>query len=773
MAGWKRALVGCLFLSACDGACVQGVGGVPGGFANGELIDRAAQIRATDRGLATVAALLEDEVRRETPTFSIDVCPGCTINGAFDTLALVPITDGVRITMGTQLTSAPISVEVSPNVSCLVSVAGPAELVFDAQLAPRSSSESQLALDVLAASVVVPASTVTLEDTCAASTAALATAIGDAAAAPALGFGRTAVGRLLGQVCDVDADCASGATCRDNHYCVAGERVLLDPLTFDQRIELPSLFASAGYGTSAATNVDTWVGVGGASDADPNGVTLGVQAAARPVSANARCAAPTPSPRARPSFATPPALPSDGVADLDFDGTRETEFDIALGLSRAHLEQLVWSTYQTGVICGRVTERDISDLNTGTLELIIPSLRFLTRGHLFPWSEKPARLSIWLASEPEVALGSGKVADVGAPMLPEDNLVVLTLRDLTIELNVLVEERFVRVATIALDVSLGLGVTVTPDQELVPVIGSGFADLISNVRVTNSELLTDPPASIASAIPTLVQLGLFEILGPQDPIALPSVPGLDTEILGIRSEEAAGVYENVVVYAALAPPGTGNLAERAHTTASIVDVAIPETAAFAVTNVDGPQLPRVTLALDEAYEHQVRVDGGWWSTFTRGAIRVVSEPAFLLQGTHTIEVRSRVPGASATLDPSGVKLHVNIDSEPPVLTAEIVDGGLSISARDRISRDRVRVFVEDETRVVEVVPDADGFVAWSVAPGRLVVRAEDEAGRVAEVQLQASSPVVTSEPASCTTAPGQAPAWIVVLLAAVAWRRRR
>ncbi len=822
----RGAILFCFLASACDGACVEGRGGVPGGFASSDLIDRAAQIRATDRGLETVAALLQDEVRRElvapcasacpigfvgpsgpiaascvnqvcreggasAPYFALPVpsstgggaivCPSgdCVIDGRFESLAIAPNASGVRVTLGAQLVTS-VDAQVA-GVDCVATLAAaPADVVLNAQLAPRSSGATQLALDVTSAAVTLAPGALALTApsgdaqeaaTCAAATAAVTTALTSGASDAALAFGRATVGRLLGQVCDVDADCPSGATCHGAHFCAEGTRALLDPLTFDQRIALPSIFASAGYGTSAATEVDTWLGIGGAVDTDAAGVTLGVRAGAEPVTPDARCAAPTPSPRSRPGFVAPAPLAATDLADLDFDGTPETEFDIALGLSRAHLEQLVWSTYQTGLICGRVTERDISDLNTGTLELIIPSLRFLTRGHLFPWSEKPARLSIWLASEPELALGSGRLADVGSPMRPEDNLVVLTLRDLTIELNVLVEERFVRVATITLDVSLGLGASVTPDQELVPVIGSGFADLISNVRVTNSELLTDPPASIASAIPTLVQLGLFEVLGPQDPIALPAVPGLDTEVLGLRSEAVGGTYENVVVYAALTPPATGALREQAETTASIVEVEIPPTADFA----GGKALPRVTLALDEAYEHQVRVDGGWWSTFTRGGTRTIAEPAFLLQGTHTIEVRSRVPGEAASLDPSPVKLNVRIDSEPPVLRASIVEGGLSIVARDRISRERVRIFVEDEAGAREVVPDADGFVAWTVRDGALVVRAEDEAGLVSVVELQSAEvdEVAAEAPASCATTGG--PSWLVLaglVVLARRWRRR-
>ncbi|CAN0586282.1 unnamed protein product, partial [Laminaria digitata] len=85
-------------------------------------------------------------------------------------------------------------------------------------------------------------------------------------------------------------------------------------------------------------------------------------------------------------------------------------------------------------------------------------------------------------------------------------------------------------------------------------------------------------------------------------------------------------------------------------------------------------------------EHQLRVDGGPWGPFFLGQTRALQHPAFLLQGPHQVEARSRVRGAYKTLDASPAAVGFVIDSVAPELQAwvEPGQGTLQVDVWDRI-----------------------------------------------------------------------------------------
>lgn len=566
------------------------------------------------------------------------------------------------------------------------------------------------------------------------------------------------VGRAVGQRCDVQADCVAGASCTSG-ICRDQEAVLLDTFRFGQRILVPPIFGE-GYGSAT---LDLEAVLATTTDSDPDGITAGVEGGIdTPLGASA-CAQALDNPAHRPGFVAPPALPVGELADLDFDGTPETPYDLALGISDTLLQQGAWAAYTGGLICGAITTEAFDDLHTETLTLIIPSVSRLVRANRFERAHRPARLSLFVQQEPQITVASGRVNAQGDPEEPH---LVLALRDVEINISALVEERWFRILTVTFDVNLGVGLLLTPDNELLPAIGVGFDQVIENVRVSNAELLQETPEDLETAIPTLLSLAVLEFTSDLAPIPLPQIDGLDLSVVGIRGE-GPGAPRNLVIYTDAALTQGGNLRASAQTEATLEDVHTPKTEAFAVTHPGGPELPSVTLGLPgEGLEHQVRFDSGAWSPFFRGDRKTIARPELLIQGRHTVEVRARQIGQYKTLDPTPNKLSFWIDSEPPELSAELVEGGLQVEAFDRIARDQLELELQIGESTQKIVP---GFHALEVdTQVHLAVRAKDPAGRVAEVVLvQGAAPAPKPESGrlgGCTCAAPKAPnAWLGLL----------
>jgi hypothetical protein len=199
-------------------------------------------------------------------------------------------------------------------------------------------------------------------------------------------------------------------------------------------------------------------------------------------------------------------------------------------------------------------------------------------------------------------------------------------------------------------------------------------------------------------------------------------------------------------------------------------------------------LPAAVLAVSGegsgATEYSYRVDEGFWSEFhpsTDGRLRI-SRAAFLLQGTHQIDVRARFAGDPGSVSPA-VRVPFLVDWDPPELSlVRTADQGLEVKARDVISGTALRYAYKL----------GDG--AWSdFGPARPIerealrqaggvsVRVEDESGNVAERSWKGLTTLSRIAPAAGAagqaqgcTAPGL-PGGLVSLLAMAGWcglRRR-
>ncbi len=783
--------------AALSRSCVQDAD-CPAGYrdmAGAEILPNCVQGRCQEAGVDGPYAMLP------TPSgvqAGLEFCPAlasaCQASLRFGGATLAPRSgQGLQAIADIQLSADIAITDPSSGASCLVHIrppASPQSVTADVDLGIHAASQA-VTLGVPTSGLTLAASRITVEaDPVVGDMASVGLCPqADVSAVQAQLEGLLASGLQslltgpLAWTCSRDSQCPSQSTCDlSAGQCVdtSSGHTLFDRLAYDTRLQLPALLGSLGYrGTSG--QVDTAVSVGGTVDIDADGLSLGVLAGLEVATPNPNCATITPSPVTRPGFMAPPSFPAGAQADLDFDGSPETDYDVAFGISQDMLQQSAWGIYTAGLLCGVITHDDFSELTSGALSLIIPSIRFLSRSHLFERSEAPARLSVHMRSEPDIVVGTGEVEISGGDQLWKEPLARLDLNDVEINLAILMDERWLRVMTITLDVHIGIGAVVTPNNEIEPQLGVGVLDLVSNVRITNSELLTEPPSSLEASIPTLLSLLILDLSGSQGAIALPSIAGLDLTVLGLKGEAGpGGAMETLAVYADAQPSMSGNLHAALQTELSVINIDIPATEAFSVQNPGGPKLPAVHLRLEgespegRSPEFQVRVDGGPWSPFLAGPEHRLEHPAFLLQGQHQIEARGRLRGAYKTLDATPAQVQVLIDSVAPTLEVRRQGPGVFIEAWDRLSS--VELFVDTDEGARSLTLDDEGYVALPEFEGNsAAIRAVDVAGNATVVVLIEATPVPrvpAAQSTGCQNVPGQTSMWWLALMAVSLVRRR-
>ncbi|MCK6546848.1 hypothetical protein L6R52_13450 [Myxococcota bacterium] len=816
--------------------CPTGFVTVPGGAANPSTCD-AATLECVEAATGAPGPLMGFEIER-TEQSGATICRDdladpnrrrCYAWLRFEGLTLQPQgPDQVIATISTQIQSSDLPLRYDAlGMDCIVSINSAAsgsalqDLVATARLTewtpPSGSGGRQLKLAIDSVDAQIPDEDIRIARDPVHGTLADAIVCGIAN----LGVVKNIlVPRLTGSLADLvdeqvasalamqcddpTVQCPAGTHCNGDLLCeedATGE-IVPTRLGTEGRADFSSLLGGLTAGRPGQGDVSFLVG--GQSGTDAQGLAIGVLGGAETVTPDPSCAVVSASPRLRPGWITPPALPAVDTVDLDFDGTAETAYMVAAGISDALLDQVIWTIYTTGLFCQSVSGYDIELLNTGSLGLLVPSLAQLTHSDRFSDAIYPARVTVHPGREPEVILGPGKIDRSGATPVLEEPLIRLVLRDMQLDFFAMVEERWIRLMTITVDLDVGLGVDVTPSNELVPVLGD-LSGALTNVRVTNSEILAEDPAELALAIPSLLQLALPQLAGVLPGFPLPGgseLGGFGLEVLGIRGVEAApGVFPNFAIYANLSfdPSLVPNLSLSVETEARVAAVRLPEPRRFAVSAEGGPTVPEVELAVTghapagKPLEAQLRIDGGLWTPFHRLDRPTISvrRSELLAQGRHRIEVRARVEGEYKTLDATPAIVDVVIDAEPPRLSARVSSarGGVVVDAYDVVSKDALRLELVIGAVARELRPDAEGFVAVpelsAPADAAIVVAATDEAGLRSEVVVrrarsslggdaQPSAELASSGGCVCVDgASGASSTWLFALVGLVLVLRHR
>lgn len=390
---------------------------------------------------------------------------------------------------------------------------------------------------------------------------------------------------------------------------------------------------------------------------------------------------------ARKDYLLSPANEFSGMPDpTDSMGNVQ---DVAIGLSRTFLDLFGFHAYNSGTLCLNVGGAALPQLNAGTLSVIIGSL-----GNVIENRKAPLELVLRPQTPLTFTVGVGDMTDP---------LIHVGINDMRIDFYAWVEERFVRLMTVALDMNVGINLTITKDANMHPAVQPMLLGVDAKnvtIRVSNTDLLAEKPDALAQVFPSLINIATSALGGGLKPIALPAVAGFSLDNLKIQrvqtsQDDFVAIFGTIVKAPTMKPffraamselDGNGPQVVAAgalRTLASVGNIATPP--AEQLQALFAPRLgvvaarPTVQLQLDadgaegRDVEFAWRVDGGFWRVWTRDHSPTLHDDAFLLQGHHTVEVRSRVVG-DWTTESEPVALDVLIDSVAPELHPAMDDG---------------------------------------------------------------------------------------------------
>jgi len=789
---WKlfRA-VAILFVAqlACSSQGCSCLGKIPGGFPVAERRPRAIQVRATSdlfdylnaNGPTLLPKLLPGGSTFNVPsscTGTAHVCcntPMCRIQFDFQSLTLVPTAPNVlKLTVVLKLKTLDNLPVVALGSTCLTSI---------------DSTRSGAQTMTLTADLAFPINATTNATELAMSNVNLADVDdGDFNFnEPGSGFlcgGLTALKGLVipiftstikSQLTDTVAQqscmkCMMKDDC--NAYasaCTGGNCVLSDGKTCVQevgvsgRMDVGSSLASFSPGNQA--KLDLLAILGDYAKAD-NGLSLGMLGGAASAG-HSTCV-----PQINPPAAVDVAPSATFTTNVTPDGR---PYHLGIGVHKSFLDRAGYSAWDGGALCLNIGTASFGQLSSGTLQLLIPSLKDLTHDVNSP---------VYLVTRPEApptfTLGKGtyKLDSTGKRVMDEP-LFWVTMPNFHLDFYLFVDQSYVRVMTMTADLRLPVGLDLDAMGQLQPALGA-LDKAFTNVRITDTDLLAETPQDLAQTFPMLLDLAGGQLGSALKPIALPALMGLNISPKAVTTTDPNGNGENqfLSIFADLSAASPATAAADTH--AELLSLTLPPTKEFSVTT-RGTSVPTARIALSghapgtTSLEYSYRLDTGSWSPWSQVDILEMTDPVLWLQARHHLEIRARAVDEPATTDPSPATLDLLVDTEPP---EGRIESGPRIVAHDRVS--------PDSSLLYRWSVDGGAFTGYSpsmelppVDPSHIVVQVKDEAGLVGELGFHGRS--TDPAPAGCGCAVGgrsdgggrTALVVLMVGLAVVCFRRRK
>jgi uncharacterized protein (TIGR03382 family) len=511
-----------------------------------------------------------------------------------------------------------------------------------------------------------------------------------------------------------------------------------------------------------------------------------------------RAAAVAPSSDCVPSFPAPnPTLPAYAPSG--------SSWHVAIGASDKLLNTVVYRAFDAGGLCQTIAPGAVTQLSSGALSLLVPSLDEITGGSV------PLAIDMRPRTPPRVEIGRNVTgpdpSDPAVTILLEPLLNVV-LDDFDLDVYAHIDGVLLRVLTLRVDLNLDLSLALGGTGELVLVAGDASNWLV-DVDVIHSDVLRESPEDIEAAIPTLLGIVLPMLTESLAQVfEVPSFSGFTLGVNGIGGSQAFGTtthgdherFAHLSVTASLSYDPNAARAVRAHTAAEVVELHVPLADQIRAGERVSVRIAADVLGRDPALPPPTlwhRVDGGLWRPPVDARELIVRDPVLHAEGMHFIEVAVAHPGAPATLDLEPVVLPVLIDAHVPVI--DLVAGSSS-----------VQVFVSDtvalpheialEARVDGALLDAltlddDGMALVAIDTSRheLVVTAVDTAGRISEARIgtrvveagdvlpaEVAAPMTTQRlddvattRGHCAQTDGTSTAAVLALALLLRWRRRR
>ncbi len=363
--------------------------------------------------------------------------------------------------------------------------------------------------------------------------------------------------------------------------------------------------------------------------------------------------------------------------------------DLGIALAARYLNFAFGSVYNSGALCLGITTDQFAQLQSGLISVLIPSVKRLT------FEQKPGPVAVTTRPQnpPVVTIGGG--TDIN-----KDPLLSILLKQFSIDFYIWSMDRYVRAMTftgdmtIPVNLSTAVDPTTNPNGGLLPQLGS---IVVANPVVTNSELLTDPPATVATGLGNLFGAIAGQLTGALKPISLASSLskyglGMTIPDGGIR-KLSKGTDDYLAIFADLSLAQMNALVQ-ADVQAQILSKQVfPE--AMSLTTADPTKLPMLHVlfgsSLDNgtnAIEYSYAIDSGAHSGWSLTKDFVIQNDALFMQGKHVLNVWARVQGQPLSQSTAPAQVPFIIDVLPPTITlANMADnsGGIQVSAWDIVS----------------------------------------------------------------------------------------
>jgi hypothetical protein len=417
-------------------------------------------------------------------------------------------------------------------------------------------------------------------------------------------------------VCPISG--ANTSSCQgglDGGFCVdnGNGRCVPAVLGVEGRLAVGSFLPVGGTGAQA----DILLAAGGTTTASDAGFSLGVRGGAEAVTVSG-CVKPL----------TAPGLPPLGLPD--FDGEAPSPYDVGLSISGQWLSRVLLHAQQSGALCLEIGNETVGALESALVASFLPSLGKLAHGE-----NVPLRIVLRPVNPPTSTIGAGTINPTTGR--PQDPLIRVDWNDVELDLYALLEERYVRVFTLSMDISLPFALSITGCSELTPVLGD-LAASVTDVRALNSEMLPEDLSALQALVPSMISFIEPQLAGRLAALQIPQFGGWQVKLLatkGLTGGPTLPGYQHVGMFAQLQPAGT------------FCTVPTPRMRPPSAQNTpDGPVLHVDAPGVLDA-EYQVRVAKGFWSPWRMApnGVLPLAHPRLKLAGRHELDVRVRAPAS--------------------------------------------------------------------------------------------------------------------------------
>ncbi len=575
------------------------------------------------------------------------------------------------------------------------------------------------------------------------------------------------------------------SVCQDNVCKDAADNTKCVPrfLGVEGRVNLGATLGAFGAPPTAQMDLSF---AAGSSVAVDQGLSFGTRVGVKAVDV-APCVAPNAAP---PIVAvSAPNFDMEAPSRMLPDGGTTRAYHAAIGLSSPFLNLTFHEAHQAGALCLQLDTNNVGLINTGLFKTFLPSLgKLATRDG----KDAPMMVALRPGRAPTIVVGEGTVDPVTKrPIKP---LITLALTDLSIDFYAMIDDRYARLFTLTADISLPLSLIFEGCDKVTPAIGD-LKMLITNVRTANSEMLAEDPKVLEDLIPAVIGLAEPAVAGGLGAFSLPSLGNFKLRITGVKGvSQIAGseTYNHLGLFAELLPPMAACAVTAPKTIATLRASDIPQASQMRLV---GKKLTWPTALLDVqsvskegTATFSVKIDDGLWSEFgvaENGVLRV-SHPRFLIQGQHTISVRSRVEeDPHGVSEPVQVPFFIDWDAPEVKLSVDRESDLVIVKARDVLTP-------ADQLQYAYAVGDAmpgpfgaarDISLSAIEAQGGVRVLVKDVTGNVGEgryrpatfgaqmtsdTAVEVITPIAPQQQGGCAAAPG-----LLALAALVFFRRRR